>query len=59
MVFTLDELQRAIKGLVVMSAELESMFNSFLSNQVKYIKLHIKMFYTSQNISNYIHYIDT
>ncbi|XP_073391166.1 uncharacterized protein [Physcomitrium patens] len=34
MVFTLAELQRAIKGLVVMSAELESMFNNFLSNQV-------------------------
>ncbi|XP_024516360.1 LOW QUALITY PROTEIN: dynein heavy chain 6, axonemal, partial [Selaginella moellendorffii] len=32
--FTLLELQRAIKGLVVMSAELESMFNNFLNNQV-------------------------
>lgn len=35
MVFTLGELQRAIKGFVVMSAELESMFNNFLSNQVE------------------------
>ena len=31
---TLSELQRAIKGLVVMSSELESMFLSFLNNQV-------------------------
>lgn len=40
MKFTLDELQRAIKGLVVMSAELESMFNNFLSNQVEYVTTH-------------------
>ncbi|KAJ7549736.1 hypothetical protein O6H91_07G065700 [Diphasiastrum complanatum] len=32
--FTLAELQRAIKGLVIMSSELESMFNNFLNNQV-------------------------
>ncbi|MCO5549488.1 hypothetical protein L7F22_002959 [Adiantum nelumboides] len=31
---TLQELQRAIKGLVVMSSELENMFTSFLKNQV-------------------------
>ncbi|KAI5075577.1 hypothetical protein GOP47_0009653 [Adiantum capillus-veneris] len=31
---TLHELQRAIKGLVVMSSELENMFTSFLNNQV-------------------------
>lgn len=31
---TLVELQRAIKGLVVMSAELEAMFNNFIANKV-------------------------
>jgi dynein heavy chain len=31
---TLVELQRAIKGLVVMSSELEAMYNALLSNQV-------------------------
>jgi dynein heavy chain len=31
---SLAELQRAIKGLVVMSAELEAMYRSFLNNQV-------------------------
>ena len=31
---TLVELQRAIRGLIVMSGELEEMFNAFLNNQV-------------------------
>lgn len=31
---SLSELQKAIKGLVVMSAELEAMYNSMLTNQV-------------------------
>jgi hypothetical protein len=31
---SLSELQRAIKGLVVMSAELEAMYHSLLNNQV-------------------------
>ncbi|KAL2609519.1 hypothetical protein R1flu_028092 [Riccia fluitans] len=31
---TLVELQRAIKGLVVMSADLEAMFNNFIANKV-------------------------
>ena len=30
---------QAIKGIVVMSAELESMFNSFTNNQVSYVQL--------------------
>lgn len=34
LVNSLAELQRAIKGLVVMSAELEAMYRSFLNNQV-------------------------
>lgn len=34
MASTLSDLQKAIKGLVVMSAELESMYNSMLNNQV-------------------------
>ena len=34
MLLTLIELQKAIKGLVVMSAELESMYNNLLNNQV-------------------------
>jgi hypothetical protein len=49
MKFTLDELQRAIKGLVVMSTELESMFNNFLSNQVKYVIAYEKDIYYSIN----------
>jgi dynein heavy chain len=32
---SLGELQKAIKGLVVMSAELEAMYNSMLNNQVR------------------------
>lgn len=31
---TLSEVQKAIKGLVVMSQDLENMFNSFLNNKV-------------------------
>lgn len=31
---TLIELQKAIKGIVVMSAELETMFTAVLNNQV-------------------------
>ena len=31
---SLTELQKAIRGLVVMSSELEAMYNSFISNQV-------------------------
>ncbi len=40
---SLKELQKAIKGLVVMSAELESMYNSMLTNQVGQ---HAMMCYT-------------
>ena len=32
---SLTELQKAIKGLVVMSSELEGMYNSMLNNQVR------------------------
>lgn len=32
---SLSELQRAIKGVVVMSAELEAMYHSLLSNQAR------------------------
>ena len=32
--FTLVELQKAIRGLIVMSGELEEMFNAFLNNRV-------------------------
>lgn len=31
---SLAELQRAIKGLIIMSQELELMYNSFLTNKV-------------------------
>ena len=31
---TLDDIKRAIKGFVVMSAELEKIYNSFINNQV-------------------------
>ena len=33
---TLDQLRKGIKGLIVMSDALESMYNAFLNNQVNY-----------------------
>eukprot|EP00960_Hanusia_phi_P070417 767305-Hanusia_phi.AAC.13 len=41
MVSSLHELRKAIKGLVVMSADLESMFNSFQNNQVPALWLKV------------------
>jgi hypothetical protein len=35
---SLSELGRAIKGLAVMSAELEAMFTSLLNNQVRSVR---------------------
>lgn len=36
MVSTLADLQKAIKGLIVMTSDLDMMYTSFLTNQVSY-----------------------